>query len=63
MVEAHVVACTPEYSEMMNLHAKSGEFISDIHVDERSNVCVLASEVAARFFPIDDPLGKKRIKN
>ncbi|MBA63999.1 MAG: ABC transporter substrate-binding protein [Planctomycetaceae bacterium] len=56
-VEAHIVACTPEYAEMMNLYLKSGDFISDIHVEERSNVCVLASEVAERFFPIDNPIG------
>ena len=58
MVEAHIVACTPEYSEMMHLAVQSGDFISDIHVDKRSNVCVLASEVAERFFPIEEPIGK-----
>ncbi len=57
-VEGHIVACTPEYAEMMDLHLQAGEFLSDIHVDERSNVCVLASEIAQRFFPIDNPLGK-----
>ena len=27
-------------------------------MDKRSNVCVLASEVAERFFPIEEPIGK-----
>ncbi len=57
-LEAHIVACTPEYAEMMNLQLMMGDFISDIHVDGRANICVLASEVAERFFPIDEPIGK-----
>ena len=57
-LEAHIVACTPEYAEMMNLRLLTGDFVSDIHVDGRANICVLASEVAESFFPIDDPIGK-----
>jgi len=57
-VDAHIVACTPEYAEAMTLVVSKGSFISDIHVDERANVCVLAQEIADIFFPVSEPLGK-----
>ena len=57
-VEGHIVACTPEYREMMKLEVDRGEFLSDIHVSQRSNVCALSNEVANRFFPAENPLGK-----
>jgi len=57
-VDSRLVACTPEYAEVMKLDIERGEFISDIHVNNRDNVCVLASRVARQFFPVEDPLGK-----
>ncbi|HJN12858.1 MAG: ABC transporter permease [Pirellulaceae bacterium] len=57
-VESHLVACTPEYAEVMRLEIDLGQFISDIHVRQRANVCVLASGVASQFFPVDNPIGK-----
>ena len=42
----------------MHLQLARGRFISDIDVQQRANVCVLAAEAAALFFPTEDALGK-----
>jgi putative ABC transport system permease protein len=42
----------------MKLTVRNGSFISDIHVTEKANVCVLSQEIAAVFFPVSNPLGK-----
>jgi len=42
----------------MRLEVDRGQFISDIHVRQRANVCVLAAETAEQFFPVESPLGK-----
>lgn len=57
-IASHLVACTPEYSEIMNLRLARGRFISDIDVQQRANVCVLAAEAADLFFSTEDPMGK-----
>lgn len=57
-IDSHLVACTPEYAQVMRLELDAGQFISDIHVEQRANVCVLAAGLARQFFPVDNPLGK-----
>ncbi|MBT7255746.1 MAG: FtsX-like permease family protein [Planctomycetaceae bacterium] len=57
-VAAHIVACTPEYAQAMKLTISKGNFISDLHVSEKANVCVLAQEISDVFFPVSEPLGK-----
>ena len=57
-IESHLVACTPEYAEVMKLRVSEGAFISDVHVRQRANVCALAAEAAGQFFPVENPLGK-----
>ncbi len=57
-IDSHLVACTPAYAEVMRLELGSGQFISDIHVRERANVCVLSAATARRFFPVKDPINK-----
>jgi putative ABC transport system permease protein len=57
-IDSHLVACTPEYAEVMKLTIDTGQFLSDTHVENRANVCVLAAEAAKQFFPVDNPIGK-----
>ena len=57
-IASHLVACTPEYAEVMHLDIDLGRFISDVDVIQRGNVCVLAAGVARQFFPTENPLGK-----
>ena len=55
---SHLVACTPEYAQIMRLTIDRGRFISDLDVKQRANVCVLAAEAADLFFTTEDPMGK-----
>jgi len=57
-LDSHLVACTPEYAQALHLEIDQGQFISDVHVRQRANVCVLAAGTASQFFPVDNPLGK-----
>jgi len=57
-VDGRLVGCTPEYSQVTRLEVARGRFLSDADLKDRRNVCVLAAEVAARLFPIDEPLGR-----
>jgi putative ABC transport system permease protein len=55
---SHLVACTPEYADIMRLTVDRGRFISDLDVEQKANVCVLAAEAADLFFTTEDPMGK-----
>ena len=57
-VEGRLVGCTPEYADTTRLTVDRGHFITDAENFQRASVCVLASEVAARLFPYEDPIGK-----
>ena len=57
-IDSHLVACTPEYAPTMRLELEQGQFISDIHVHQRANVCVLSASTAQQFFPVEDPLNQ-----
>ncbi|MBP87137.1 MAG: ABC transporter substrate-binding protein [Planctomycetaceae bacterium] len=57
-IDSHLVACTPEYAEVMRFEMDNGQFLSDLHVEQRANVCVLAAGTARQFFPVDNPIGK-----
>ncbi|MCH7996688.1 MAG: ABC transporter permease [Chloroflexi bacterium] len=49
---------TPEYELVRNFPVASGQFISEIHVDNRSEVVVLGSQVAETLFGFRDPTGQ-----
>ena len=57
-IDSRLVACTPEYASVMKLMIDTGQFLSDAHVQQKANVCVLAGEAARQFFPVDNPIGK-----
>ncbi len=50
---------TPEYQQVSNYPAASGQFISDRNVALRDMVVVLGSDVAENLFGADDPVGQK----
>jgi putative ABC transport system permease protein len=63
-LDGRLVGCTPEYAEVNHLKMARGRFLSDADLRQKRNVCVLASEAAARLFPIEDPLGRSvRVEN
>ena len=59
-----VVGTTPEYLEVRSFVVERGRFFNDIDIKRNQRVVVLGSEIAEKFFPQQDPLGKKiRVKN
>ena len=59
-----VVGTTPEYLSVRSFEVDRGRFFNDVDVQRNRRVVVLGSEIAERFFPQQNPLGKKiRVKN
>jgi putative ABC transport system permease protein len=56
---ATVVGCTPDYLGMNHLAMARGQFISEEHVRDITNVAVLGAEAAAMLFPAMDPIGRQ----
>ena len=53
-----ILGVTPEYVDVRNMTVASGGFISNIHVDNRSEVVVMGSLVAETLFGLRDPVGQ-----
>ena len=49
----------PEYEFVHSQYVGRGRFITEIDIQERSNVCVLGVDVVRALFPFEDPLGKE----
>ena len=59
-----VVGTTPEYLTVRSFEVDKGRFFNDFDVKRNRRVIVLGSEIADKFFPQQDPIGKKiRVKN
>ena len=58
-VRTRVSGVTPEYENVRNFHPAEGEFITKQHVDSRSTVAVIGSNVAASLFPDQDPIDQQ----
>jgi putative ABC transport system permease protein len=56
MWNSRIVATTPQYQEINTIPMAAGRFLVDKDSSERRNVCVLASNTAARLFPYDSPI-------
>jgi putative ABC transport system permease protein len=51
MNNSRIVATTPEYREINRLQIAAGRFLVNKDGEEKQNVCVLGSNVAAKLFP------------
>jgi putative ABC transport system permease protein len=59
-----VLGTTPEYLTVRSFAVDRGRFFSDLDIKRNQRVVVLGSEIAEKFFPQQNPLGKKiRVKN
>ena len=59
-----VVGTTPEYLTVRSFAVERGRFFNDVDLKRHQKVVVLGSEIAEKFFPQQDPLGRKiRVKN
>jgi putative ABC transport system permease protein len=64
VVDAKLIGCTPEYQAINHLRIERGRALSDYDLKQVENVAVLAHDVAAVLFPIEDPIGRAvRIDN
>jgi len=57
-VDAEIVATVPWYPRMRNQRVARGRFFTDAEIAEKSNVCVIGSEMVPALFPLDSPLGQ-----
>jgi putative ABC transport system permease protein len=53
-----VVGATPAYREATRLDLARGRFLADLDVSDRKRVAVLGASVAARLFPLGNPVGE-----
>ena len=62
--DEQVVGTTPEYLSVRSFEVDRGRFFSDVDLQRNQRVAVLGAEIAEKFFPRQNPLGKKiRVKN
>ena len=59
-----VIGTTPDYPSVRSFELAQGRFFNDIDLKRNQRVVILGSEIAEKFFPQQNPLGKKiRVKN
>ena len=56
---APIVGVTPSYESVRGLSVKSGQFISQGHLENRSTVVLLGSDLAEELFGLRDPVGQR----
>ncbi len=57
-LDGRLVGCSPEYAEVMRFRTARGHFITNAEDQARQNHCVLSAQVAAKLFPLENPVGK-----
>ncbi len=55
----HLVGCTSEYAEVMNMEVDEGRFFIEQDIENKNNYCVLSFELAKFLFPLESPVGKQ----
>ncbi len=58
-VDAVIMGTVPWYPVMRNRELLRGRFFTEIEMKDRSNVCVLNSDMAAKLFPLSEALGQE----
>jgi putative ABC transport system permease protein len=58
MENTSVMGATPNFSDVRNLNVAQGRFITPADDEHRSDVTFIGSDLATKFFPNVDPLGK-----
>jgi putative ABC transport system permease protein len=57
-VDARVVACSPRYFSMNDLHLAAGRLLGDRDLEVQDNVAVIAHQTAQELFQYENPIGK-----
>jgi len=58
MENTKVTGVTPNYADLRGLNIAQGRFLSEADEDHRSEVVFIGSDLAEKFFPNIDPVGK-----
>jgi putative ABC transport system permease protein len=58
-LDGRLVGCTPEYFEVTRLVLDRGRLLTEADLNGRKNYCVIASGVAEKLFPYQDPLNRR----
>lgn len=56
---AKLVGVTPAYFEVLDFELKDGRMFSETNLIKGDPVCIIGRNVQSRFFPNDNPIGKK----
>lgn len=58
MDDADVLGVTPNYADVRNINVAQGRFITEADDTHRSEVVFIGADIAKKFFPTVDPIGK-----
>jgi putative ABC transport system permease protein len=58
-LDGRLVGCTTEYFDVTRLVLNRGRLLTEADSEGRKNFCVIASGVAEKLFPYQDPLGRR----
>ncbi|WP_425618713.1 ABC transporter permease [Anatilimnocola sp. NA78] len=58
-VDGRLVGCTPEYFDVTRLELERGRLLTDADLEDGGNFCVLATTVAEKLFPFEDPIDRR----
>ena len=50
---------TPDFFQVFNLDLKEGEMFNDEQLREGKAVCIIGPVITSKFFPKENPLGKR----
>lgn len=53
-----IIGATPAFTEIRQIDAANGRLLTDTDEEHRSKVCVIGADIATKFFPGVDPVGK-----
>jgi putative ABC transport system permease protein len=58
MENTSIMGVTPNFADVRNINVAQGRFLTDADDDHRSDVTFIGTDVAKKFFPNSDPIGK-----
>jgi putative ABC transport system permease protein len=57
--DVSIIGASPAFTEIRDIDVMNGRLLTQTDEEHRSSVCVVGKDVADKFFPAEDPLGKE----
>jgi putative ABC transport system permease protein len=57
--DVSIIGASPAFTEIRDIDVMNGRLLTQTDEEHRSSVCVVGKDVADKFFPGEDPLGKE----